>query len=445
VKANPLNAQETKENSLRLSVWYWLNSAPRTEWAEDFRALSQGGFTHLILCWGLDTAAFEARQADSRYALELCEKNQLKAYLCIWAPGQYSLMRKTQQSHLQVDNRGQVRYAQNLFNREWRQTQWKQYLQSICRSYREMKGLGGYLLDDTFGIGVPSDSSPVADPGREEVAGTFVSYSPADFDRFRTWLRKRYVTLGRLNQAWQGMRSDGSLKPYEDWEEVEPPRKILSELVWADWGEARTEWLVEWARETMQFIRQVDPNVEHEVYTEDHWEFALGRRTWKTPDASRPVTLRDRVGLDFGRVVQPFDAVGAYTAFNWDKTNALQEALTSTQEVLSEMRRIVGGDKKIVYTFWVASWDMSPRELTHPTGEEIARIAQEAVDLGIRHVDYYGYRIGDWRVTSEEWRRLLPGVGKSYPVTKQLPGKFLRDRQEVFLDLAEFNRKLRMH
>jgi undecaprenyl pyrophosphate synthase len=136
--------------------------------------------------------------------------------------------------------------------------------------------------------------------------------------------------------------------------------------------------------------------------------------------------------------------VGAYTAFNWDKTNALQEALTSTQEVLKEMRRIVGDDKKIVYTFWVASWDMSPRELAHPTGEEIARIAQQAVDLGIRHVDYYGYRIGDWRVTSEEWLRLLPGIGKSYPVTKQLPGKFLRDRREVFLNLAEFNRKLRM-
>src|SRR5256885_13340654 len=37
---------------LRISAWYWLNSAPREEWDRDFRNMAKLGFTHAGLCWG---------------------------------------------------------------------------------------------------------------------------------------------------------------------------------------------------------------------------------------------------------------------------------------------------------------------------------------------------------------------------------------------------------
>ena len=43
---------------LRISAWYWLNSAPRDEWDRDFRKMADLGFTHVDLCWGLDAAAW---------------------------------------------------------------------------------------------------------------------------------------------------------------------------------------------------------------------------------------------------------------------------------------------------------------------------------------------------------------------------------------------------
>ena len=39
------------------STWYWPNAAPREEWKSDFETIQDLGFTHVILCWGLDASA----------------------------------------------------------------------------------------------------------------------------------------------------------------------------------------------------------------------------------------------------------------------------------------------------------------------------------------------------------------------------------------------------
>ena len=80
--------------------------------------------------------------------------------------------------------------------------------------------------------------------------GDFVSYSKSDQLRFRDWLKSRYQNVSQVNERW----SSG----YSEWRDIEIPVSIENETVWGDWVDARTEWLEDWARDTMRFIREVD-------------------------------------------------------------------------------------------------------------------------------------------------------------------------------------------
>jgi hypothetical protein len=149
--------------------------------------------------------------------------------------------------------------------------------------------------------------------------------------------------------------------------------------------------------------------------------------------------------MQIGRVFEPFDAVDAYTLYAWGKEDSLQTALANTRDVLTELRRQVGAKKEIIYTFWVANRIVDgPGQLS---GADILAIVEEALKLGIKNIDYYGYRIGDFRIftTNKKWRSLLPGKDETYPVIPRLPGKFLVDRPDVLQMLAEFQREHRTH
>jgi hypothetical protein len=66
---------------VRISAWYWLNSAPRTDWQGDFVTMRNLGFTDVVHCWGIDLAAlrFKARIADTREAMRLAQHAGLGA------------------------------------------------------------------------------------------------------------------------------------------------------------------------------------------------------------------------------------------------------------------------------------------------------------------------------------------------------------------------------
>src|SRR6266568_6092167 len=66
---------------VRISAWYWLNSAPRVNWEGDFVTMRNMGFTDVVLCWGVDAAAFATRIDDSRYAMQMAAKAGIGAYV----------------------------------------------------------------------------------------------------------------------------------------------------------------------------------------------------------------------------------------------------------------------------------------------------------------------------------------------------------------------------
>ncbi len=345
------------------------------------------GFTHVDLCWGLDAAAWTFRVEDTKYALQTCRRAGLGAYFVVWHPVHNSLPRSPE--FQQVDAAGQLRFAFDTFNVEWRETQWKQYLQTLARLYAQDPAFAGYIFDDSFSIGpIKGIGGPGGAPSER-----FISYSEEDRRRF-----------GKA-----------------------PPKQI-SDPDWAEWTEARARWWEDWAHDTNRFIREVDANARHEIYLEDE-QHILSQ------------AARDATGVDFGRTARAFDAVGAYTEPRWDgKPDADKRAAEQTLSVLEKTRAAVGPGKKIIYTFWAgnALELRAPGPAKYPTVDQIREICEAALKFGIRHLDMYGYRIGDFIVTDENWPQKRPPAKGPYPLTDPFPQKYLYDRPELHERLAEY-------
>jgi hypothetical protein len=373
---------------IRLSAWYWLNSAPKSEWEGDFRAARDIGFTDMTLAWGLAADGVASREADTKYALQACHRAGLGAYLNIWHPEANSLPRRPE--FQQVDVAGHLRFAFDAFNPTWRQTQWKAYLQKVASAYGPEPAMAGYVFDDSFEVAPIDQFEGKSGPPDEQI----ISYGKEERSRF-----------GR-----------------------ELPRKP-SDPGWADWVKARGGWWEEWARDTVQFIRQADPNPKHIIYLEDGDYVLRGE-------------VRDRTGTDLARVAKHMDAFCAYTAATWDNSpDSGARVAEHTRDVIKRTRAVVGAGKLSIYSFWVGNNGpdlYKPGHATLPTVEQIRQICDVALKQGLRHLDMYGWRIGDYRVSAEEWPKVRPGPGPTYTVTKPFDGKYLYDRPELHAGLRAY-------
>ena len=374
---------------VRISAWYWLNSAPKVAWEGDFVTMKKMGFTDVVLCWGIDLAAVGFRTQDTKTAIEEAYRAGLKSYLVVWQPTANSLPRLP--GFEQVDSAGNVLFSFDVFNPEWRQTSWKKYLQTVAAAYRGEPGMAGYVFDDSFTLG------PVATE-RGPAGSGMVAYGKYEQDHFA-----------------------GDL-----------PRKVTDPR-WNEWVSARQNWWEDWAKDTVGFIRQVDKNPGHQIYLEDPADDVLH------PDRTKTI------GLDLNRVAKHFDAFGAYSDFAYrgsPEDNA--KVVKGTQDILAKVTQEVGKEKNTIYTFWVANpaEELAPGLAKFPTVKQIRLIADAALQAGIRHLDMYGYRIGDYRVEAGTLEKFSPGTGTTYPLTEQFPQKFLWDRPEIQEELGNYLRGL---
>jgi hypothetical protein len=370
-----------QKSQVRVSAWYWLNSAPKVDWEGDFVTMHNLGFTDVVLAWGVDAAAFATRIEDSRDALKWANQAGIGAYLIMWHPSANSFERNPKFQF--VDSAGKTLRTFDVFNPVWRATQWKEYLQKVANAYKDERALAGYVFDDSFEVG-----------GNGEV-----SYGEYELSKFGKQLPRR--------------KTDPN---------------------WKEWGELRAGWWEDWARDTTQFIRQVDPDRKHEIYIED--------TDWQILHSG----LADTVGLDFPRVAQHFDAVGAYTTAAWDSSpDSGTNAAKYSEKVLHDLREMMGPNTQIIYTFWVANIteELQPGAAHFPSAEQIRLVCDAALQAGIKHIDMYGFRIGDYRVSSpEEFKQKAPGTGPHYPLTGQFNQKFVWDRPEILDDLGTYLRSL---
>lgn len=374
----PLWSQTPK---VRVSGWYWLNSAPKTDWQGDFITMKNLGFTDVTFAWGIDSSAYIRRLSETRQAMQWAHEAGLGTYLCIWHPYANSLHRRPE--FMEVDSDGHQLGGFDIFNPKWRNTEWKDYLQTIAKTFHNQPGMAGYVFDDTFAV----------------IDGT------------------RKISYGAYEQRVFG----------------KPLPKNPGDHRWDEWVKVRQGWWEDWARDTVKFIRTVDSNRQHEIYVEDGLS-----------DLIEPTQLNN-IGLDFPRVARHFDAVGGYTSVSWDDSpDSGVHAAQKATDAITNVRKIVGPDQKLVYTFWIANYpdERKPGPAKYPTAEQIRLVCEAALKLGIHHVDMYGYRIGDSSVNVADWPKWVPQEPAPYRLTGQFPQKFLWDRPEIHEDLSHYLRTL---
>jgi hypothetical protein len=202
---------------------------------------------------------------------------------------------------------------------------------------------------------------------------------------------------------------------------------------WDNWTKARQGWWEDWAKDTVQYIRAIDANTQHVIYLED----TIGRITNPKQQAS--------IGLDFARVARHFDEVGGYTCPIWTtNVDSEQKVLALTKNAIGSVRKMVGPEKPIVYTFWSANIveERKPGPAVYPSSAQIQEVCAEALKLGVRHLDMYGFRIGEYRATREEMKRMMPAEPAPYILTGQFPHKFMWDRPEIQTGLGAYLRGL---
>ena len=370
-------AEAPSAPAVRISAWYWLNAAPKESWDGDFLTMKNLGFTDVLVCWGLDLAGIVTRKTETLQAMHAAEKAHLGVYLIVWQPSANSLPRDAE--FLQVNGEGKSLETLDVFNPKWRSTQWKSFLQEIAKNYGHEPAFSGYVFDDSFG-------------------SANISYGPFEEKLFGAPL----------------------------------PRKP-GDARWDEWTRAREGWWEDWAKDTVGYLRAIDPDPNHIIYLED----TIGRITQPKEQAS--------IGLDFNRVARHFDAVGGYTTPAWT-TNADSESkvLQLTEGAIQSVRKMIGPEKKIIYTFWSANIGEERKvgPARYPTAAQIRAVCEKALALGVKHLDMYGYRIGEYRATREEMSRMVPPEPAPYILTGQFPQKFMWDRPQIQAELGAYLRSL---
>ncbi len=115
-------------------------------------------------------------------------------------------------------------------------------------------------------------------------------YCPHTMARFREWLKKKYETLARLNEAWY--------RTFREWEEVEPPRfgTILTYTDYIDWKEFISDKLAEDLRMKADAVKKILP--DSVVTSHSAIPGLFSRPNWNgTPDDRKMAEAVDYYGV----------------------------------------------------------------------------------------------------------------------------------------------------
>ena len=382
----PFASAASREPNVRISCWYWLNSAPKDQWLTDFRSMKDLGVTDVVMVWGLDATAFSTRIKDSHEAIARANQAGLGSYLFVWHARHNALPHDPK--YQQIDAAGHVLYAFDTFNPDWRRGQWNTYLQTLAREYGRQKGLAGYIFDNSFSIGN---------------IGTIDGDPPATNDS--------YLAYGRTERTLFGKTLP----------------KTPSDPFWAEWTEQREQWWADWAADTEKSIRSIDHDLHHRIVLED------GDNTID-PDAMA------RAGFSLPSVIQHFDTMSAYLAPSYASSEGTEGLSEATTTYLNKMRAAVGKDKELSLSLRLSDGDSEdiPGHADRPTLDQIKTCVDAALALGIRNIDLYGYRMGVYHLDGVGWHQYQPGQGPTYPLTGEIKGKFLADRHELWTGLRAY-------
>lgn len=200
-----------KRQLMTIGVYYYPEAWPEDEWTRDMRNIHKLGMEYVHM--GEFSWYFEEPQ-EGKYDFDwleknvtLAAKNGLKVILCTPSAAPPVWLVKEHPEVLMVDAQGRRMQFGARANADWNSALYRKYVTEIDTQLAKRFGsdprVWGWQIDNELGH-----------------YGRGFSYSKATAQRFREWLKKRYGTIDKLNQAWGGRF--WSLM-YQNFEQVEPP------------------------------------------------------------------------------------------------------------------------------------------------------------------------------------------------------------------------------
>ena len=196
---------------MKIGTYYYPEQWPREQWERDFDKIASMGLqiVHMAeFAWfSLEPEAGKFKFDWLDECLEMCRQRKLEVILCtptaappIWLSQQHPETLPIDQ-HGTPDRFGGRRHYSPTSSAFHDAT--RRIVTAMADHFGDRESVIGWQLDNEFNCHMD------------------VSYAPSDTAAFRDWLRDKYKTLDRLNQAWG---TSFWSQHYADWAEVLPPR-----------------------------------------------------------------------------------------------------------------------------------------------------------------------------------------------------------------------------
>lgn len=265
VSANMFAQQPRAENFFPISVWYGGGKAraPMLErdplskvdaWRKDIVQIKKLGF-NTVRCW-IDWASGEPDEGRYQFQtidviLKLAEEQGLKVIVQVYMDSAPSWVGRKYPDSLFVSSNGEAIHPESapgycVDNPGVHEEELKFYTALAQDAKKSPAFLGWDLWSEPHVINWATPTY-IYHP-----EFCFCKYSIA---RFRSWLKKKYGSLDKLNDSWY--------RQYTAWDQVEPNRlsTILSYTDFIDWKEFIVYKLGQDLRDRYEAVKRVDPNV----------------------------------------------------------------------------------------------------------------------------------------------------------------------------------------
>ena len=203
-----------KADLMKIGVFYYPEQWPENQWERDFNNIAKLGFefTHLAeFSWTYiepEEGRFDFRWLDK--AVDMAYKAGLKIIMCTPTLCPPAWMGDKYPEIYLVGSDGRRREHGIRANASLSNPVYRDFTEKIVKAFAEHYG------GDRRIWGWQVDNEPLA----------VADYSPSALEAFRVWLKKRYVTIDKLNSVWAG--SFWSTR-YTDFNQIRIPNEAMND------------------------------------------------------------------------------------------------------------------------------------------------------------------------------------------------------------------------
>ena len=370
------------------------------EMAEDFRKMKEAGFNHVrtgeLLCsW--DRIEIHEGTYDWSWMDRLMDNAAEQKFMVMLGTGSASppfwLYKKYPDIRI-VSREGIPHPMMSTWNWACRdhpgyRKETARYIHDIVSRYHSHPALFAWQINNEPGF-------PFIEINNAPRIYCYNSYTAG---AFREYLKKKYVTVEALNEAWKWLATN---QAFTEWTEIEPPEALPKEWgnisAWLDWRRFLDYDLSEYLKWELGIIRKIDS--EHPAITNtfvltkhDYFGVSMGLDAWQFSD------FVDALGFDlYPGIGKRFVHEPEYISY------FLSLAKSMAKDKPLWMPEMQSGP--------IGGWSAGPEH--NASGKDIARFAAEAVGHGAKEILFQGWR--EWRPQPMHWGGMVNLEGDKTPI-----------------------------